>query len=147
MSETVQAILRMTQHYLFDLICQQIQFFCITTHAAVGLWANCSFPRFWSWVLVVVPCSHAALFLNFYYGAYLKSAAHKKSKVLQNGNHKAALSNGTSKVVSANGKSASNGTHVTSLTNGKHSVTIANGNSHVFSNGLSNQTARKDKSA
>ena len=119
---------------------------------------ECSFPRFWSWALVFVPCSHAALFLNFYYKAYhRKPAAHKKNGVIStsvangkvaNGNGHAHVSNGYTAVSHGSSHKVNgtghliNGTRDEYHSNGHAIQDIANDTS--YTNGYVSKAQKKD---
>ena len=87
------------------LFCSQIQFWAILLHTSYAIHADCGFPAFYNWSLIIYDFTHIALFSNFYYQTYSKKAKAARAKKLeQNGVH----SNGTS---SPTTKATTNGTH------------------------------------
>lgn len=69
---------------------QLIQFFVICVHSLTNIYAECSYPKGFSWSFIIYGVFIALLFLNFYSNSYTKPA-----KSAQNG--KAHVSNGEAK--------------------------------------------------
>ena len=55
-----------------ECLCVQVQFVAGVGHAAQSIYVGCPFPLWMQWALIIYGASVFALFINFYFQAYIR---------------------------------------------------------------------------